>query len=36
MTERLLTAIATDDSPGATEQELDTAAAALGIELPED
>jgi cell wall assembly regulator SMI1 len=36
MTERLLTAIATDDSQGATEQELDTAAAALGIELPED
>jgi hypothetical protein len=36
MTDRLLTAIATDDSLGATEQELDAAAAALGIELPED
>jgi cell wall assembly regulator SMI1 len=36
MTERLLTAIATDDSLGASEQELDAAAAALGIELPED
>src|SRR2546430_15502276 len=36
MTERLLTAIASDDSQGATEQELDSAAAALGIELPED
>src|SRR5713226_2691967 len=36
MTEPLLTAIATDDSQGATEQELDDAAAALGIELPED
>ena len=36
MTERLLTAIATEDSRGATEQELDAAAAALGIELPED
>ncbi len=36
MTERLLTAIVTDDSQGATEQELDSAAAALGIELPED
>jgi len=36
MTERLLTAIATDDSQGATEQELDAAAAAFGIELPED
>ena len=36
MTERLLTAIATDDSQGATEQELDSAAAALGIELPKD
>lgn len=36
MTERLLTAIATDDSQGATEQELDDAAAALGIELPQD
>jgi hypothetical protein len=36
MTERLLAAIATDDSQGATEQELDAAATALGIELPED
>jgi cell wall assembly regulator SMI1 len=35
-TERLLTAIASADSQGATEQELDAAAAALGIELPED
>ena len=32
MTERLLAAIGTDYSQGATEQELDTAAAALGIE----
>jgi len=36
MTERLLAAIGTDDSQGATEQELDAAGAALGIELPED
>jgi len=36
MTERLLAAMASDDSQGATEQELDAAAAALGIELPED
>ena len=36
MTERLLAVIGTDDSQGATEQELDAAAAALGIELPED
>jgi cell wall assembly regulator SMI1 len=36
MTERLLAAIATDDSQGASEQELDAAGAALGIELPED
>ena len=36
MTERLLAAITTDDSQGATEQELDDAAAAFGIELPED
>jgi cell wall assembly regulator SMI1 len=36
MTERLLTALATDDSQGATEQELAAAAAALGIQLPED
>jgi cell wall assembly regulator SMI1 len=36
MTELLLTAMATDDPQGATDQELDDAAAALGIELPED
>ena len=36
MTERLLTAIATDESQGVTEQDLDAAAAALGIELPQD
>jgi len=36
MTERLLKAIGADYSQGATEQELDAAAAALGIELPED
>jgi cell wall assembly regulator SMI1 len=36
MTERLLAAIAADDSLGATEQELDAAAAALGIDLPAD
>jgi cell wall assembly regulator SMI1 len=36
MTERLLTALATDDSQGASEEELDAAATALGIELPQD
>jgi cell wall assembly regulator SMI1 len=36
MIDRLLKAITTEDSVGATDQELDAAAAALGFELPED
>src|SRR5712664_2768125 len=36
MTEQWIAAIADQDTTRATESELDEAAAALGIELPED
>ena len=36
MTERWITTAAAEGSRGATDEELDAAATALGIQLPED
>jgi len=36
MTERWVTTVAVEGSPGATDEQLDEAATTLGIQLPED